>query len=61
MLFDGDIDRANLDASQLADRKEWARRQQEDERARLEAARAEERARRREEALANLSGRPGAH
>lgn len=61
VLFDGDIDRANLDASQLADRKEWARRQRDEEQARLEAERAEDRARRREEALANLADRPGAH
>lgn len=61
VVFENGVDMNNVDASQLADRKQWAADRARAEREALEAERAAERERRRAEALANLSDGPGGH
>jgi hypothetical protein len=61
VLFENGVELSTLDAAQLADRKEWTAEQERTTRAAALAERDAERARRRQEALANLADGPGGH
>ncbi|NCY15420.1 MAG: hypothetical protein EBX39_01405 [Actinobacteria bacterium] len=61
VAFDNGGELANLDASQLRDRRSWLAEQKAAEHAELEAARALERDAMRAEALANLADGPVGH
>lgn len=61
VLFENGVEISSLDASQLADRKTWTQEQERVEREQLEADRAAERERIRQENLANLADGPAGH
>lgn len=61
VLFENGVELSTLDAAQLADRKAWTAEQDRVARENLEAERAAERERRRQENLANLADGPGGH
>ncbi len=59
--FDNGVELANVDASELRDRKQFLAEQQAAEQARVAAERDAEQARRREELLARLGDGPASH
>lgn len=61
VVFDNGVEIANVDGSQIVDRKVWEAQRAEEERARLEEERAAARAAARAEALAQLADGPGGH
>lgn len=61
VVFDNGVEIANVDGSQIVDRKVWEAQRAEEERARLEEERAAARAAARAEALAELADGPGGH